>query len=140
VRTGAILTLAIQKFSQFPLIFNYRKNFAKVRSASFLWNKGVLKNFGCSVEIWCDFPNVAILVFLVCWHLDGFQRNTPSYTFLSLSLIARCSTVFAYFPKNRRGTPKSKFQRNASWFSRGQNQLFGPCIENQNRTLLLTCS
>jgi hypothetical protein len=52
------------KFSQFPLIFNYRENFAEVRFASFLLRKGLLKSFGRSVEIWCDFLNVAILVFL----------------------------------------------------------------------------
>jgi hypothetical protein len=44
-REGAILTLAIQKFSQFPLIFNYRKNSVKVRSAFFISRKGLLKSF-----------------------------------------------------------------------------------------------
>jgi hypothetical protein len=54
-RGGTILTLAIQKVSQFPLIFNYRKNVAKVRSASFHLHKRLLKSFGRSVEIWYNF-------------------------------------------------------------------------------------
>ena len=52
---GTILTLAIQKVSQFPLIFDYRKNVAKVRSASFHLHKRLLKSFGRSVEIWYNF-------------------------------------------------------------------------------------
>jgi hypothetical protein len=51
----------------------------KVSSASFHLHKRVLKSFGRSVEIWYDFPNVAILVSLGCWKLDGFQRRAPSY-------------------------------------------------------------
>jgi hypothetical protein len=54
-RGGTILTLAIQKVSQFPLIFNYRKNVAKVRPASFHLHKRLLKSFGRSVEIWYNF-------------------------------------------------------------------------------------
>jgi hypothetical protein len=34
------------------------------------------------------------------------------------------STSFAYFPKNRRGTPKSKFQRNANIFLFLSNHAF----------------
>jgi hypothetical protein len=55
----------------------YHKGFAKVRSASFHLHKRLLKSFGSSVEIWYDFPNLAILVSLGCWQLDGFQRRAP---------------------------------------------------------------
>jgi hypothetical protein len=71
------LTLTIQKFSQFPLIFNYRENFADVRSASFLLSKGLLKSFRGSVEIWCDFPNVAI--FGIPRLLAAGQFSTPHW-------------------------------------------------------------
>jgi hypothetical protein len=32
-----------------------------------------LKSFGRSIEIWCDFLNVAILVFLAIWRLWGYE-------------------------------------------------------------------
>ena len=43
---------------------------------------------GCSVEIRCEFPNVAILVFLGHWQLDGFQgsprvRPNPKILYIS---------------------------------------------------------
>jgi hypothetical protein len=41
-------------------MFNYRKKFAKAGSASFYYTKH-FEEFGRSVEIWCDFPNVAAL-------------------------------------------------------------------------------
>jgi Zn-dependent protease len=63
---------------EFRLTFNYYKFFAKVRTASFLSYKVVLKSFGRSVEIWCDFLNVAILVFLGFSRMDGFHRRAPS--------------------------------------------------------------
>jgi hypothetical protein len=47
--------------------------FGKVRSASFHLHKRFLKSFGRSVEIWYDFPNVAILVSLGCWKLAVFN-------------------------------------------------------------------
>jgi hypothetical protein len=37
-----------------------------------------LKSFGRCVEVWCDFLNVAILVFLGFSKMDGFHRRAPS--------------------------------------------------------------
>jgi hypothetical protein len=89
------LTLAIQKVSHFPLIFNYRKNFAEVRSASFHLHKRLLKSFGRSVEIWYDFLKVAILVSLGCWQLNGFQRGAPSYWGWRLYIVQLAHRVTA---------------------------------------------
>jgi hypothetical protein len=40
-----------------------------------------LKSFGRSIEIWCNFLNVAILVFLAFWQMDGFQRRPLLYSY-----------------------------------------------------------
>jgi hypothetical protein len=43
-----------------------------------LLRKAPLKSFGRSIEIWCNFLNVTILVFLAFWQMDGFQRRALS--------------------------------------------------------------